>query len=259
VDLDLTDRVAVVTGASRGIGLAIVGALAAEGAHVIAGARTVSEDLERLVATDSVEAVRVDLADPNGPGVLVERAGDRLDILVNNVGGARTRLDGFVAVTDDQWLATMNLNFMAAVRAIRSAVPVMVGAGRGAIVNVSSVNAYLPDPGVIDYCAAKAALSNFSKALSKEFGPQGIRVNCVCPGPVSTDLWLGDSGVAATVAQASGQSAQDVAAGAAAQSVTGRFTHPSEVADLVLLLTSERTSNVTGASYAIDGGLVTTI
>jgi NAD(P)-dependent dehydrogenase (short-subunit alcohol dehydrogenase family) len=259
MDLNLMDRVAVVTGASRGIGLAIVSALAAEGAHVIAGARTVSEELDKLVATGSVEAVQVDLADPNGPAALVEHAGDRLDILVNSVGGAPTRLDGFVAVTDEQWLATINLNFMAAVRSTRCAIPIMVGAGHGAIVNVSSVNAYLPDPGVIDYCASKAALSNFSKSLSKEFGPQGIRVNCVCPGPVSTDLWLGDGGVAATIAKASGQSAQDVAAGAAAQSVTGRFTRPSEVADLVVLLASDRTGNVTGASYAIDGGLVTTL
>jgi NAD(P)-dependent dehydrogenase (short-subunit alcohol dehydrogenase family) len=259
MDLGLTDRVAVVTGASRGIGLAIVRALVDEGVHVIAGARTTSEELEALEETGAVRAVQVDLADARGPSTLVELAGDRLDILVNNVGAAPPRLEGFVEVTDEQWNTSINLNFMAAVRSTRSAIPIMTAAGRGAIVNVSSVNAFLPDPLVIDYSAAKGALANFSKSLSKEVGPLGIRVNAVCPGPVSTALWLGDDGVAQTVARASGQSAEDVAASAASQSVTGRFTHPNEVADLVVLLASDRTGNVTGASYTIDGGLVTTL
>jgi NAD(P)-dependent dehydrogenase (short-subunit alcohol dehydrogenase family) len=135
----------------------------------------------------------------------------------------------------------------------------MTAAGRGVIVNMSSVNAFLPDPAVIDYCAAKGALHNFSKSLSKEVGPRGIRVNAVCPGPVSTALWLGEGGVAQTVSRASGQKPEEVAASAAAQSVTGRFTRPEEVADLVVLLASDRTSNVTGANYTIDGGLITTL
>ena len=130
---------------------------------------------------------------------------------------------------------------------------------RGAIVNIVSVNAFLPDPELIDYCAAKAALANFSKALSKEVGPRGIRVNTVSPGPVSTGLWLGARGVAQTVAAAQGASAQDVAAHQAAEAPTGRFTAPEEVADLVLLLVGERAGNVTGADFVIDGGLVTTL
>jgi NAD(P)-dependent dehydrogenase (short-subunit alcohol dehydrogenase family) len=124
---------------------------------------------------------------------------------------------------------------------------------------VNSVNASLPDPLVIDYSAAKAALANFSKSLSKEVGPRGIRVNTVSPGPVSTGLWLGDQGVAASIAGATGAAAGDVAKQAAAQSVTGRFTRPEEVADLVLMLASDRTGNVTGADFAIDGGLITTL
>jgi NAD(P)-dependent dehydrogenase (short-subunit alcohol dehydrogenase family) len=106
---------------------------------------------------------------------------------------------------------------------------------------------------------AKAALANFSKALSKEVGPQGIRVNTVSPGPVSTALWLGDDGVAAAIARAGGGEPEAVATRAADDSVTGRFTHPQEVADLVLLLASDRTGNVTGADFVIDGGLVTTL
>jgi len=137
-------------------------------------------------------------------------------------------------------------------------VPHMVAAGGGTIVTVSSVNSFLPDPAVIDYCAAKAALTNFSKALSKELGPRGIRLNCVSPGPVTTGLWLGDGGVAQTVAAAGGPAAQDVAAGQAAQAATGRFTAPDEVADLVVLLASERAGNVTGSDFVIDGGLITT-
>jgi NAD(P)-dependent dehydrogenase (short-subunit alcohol dehydrogenase family) len=258
VELGLQDRVAVVTGASRGIGLAVARALAAEGVEVVAGARASSPELDALADAGRVRAVAVDLADPRGPAELVASAGDRIDILVNNVGAAPARLGGFGEITDEQWAASLNLNLMAAVRTTRAALPLLPAPG-GAIVTVCSVNAILPDPAVLDYCAAKGALLNFSKSLSKELGPRGIRVNTVSPGPVSTALWLGDGGVAQTVARASGQRPEDVAAGAAAQSVTGRFTTPEEVADLVVLLASDRTGNVTGADFTIDGGLITTI
>ena len=110
----------------------------------------------------------------------------------------------------------------------------------------------------MDYCTAKAALASFSKSLAKEVAPLGIRVNTVSPGPVATDLWLGGGGVAATVAAAAGGEPSDVAAGAAGQSPTGRFTEPAEVADLVVLLASGRAGNVTGADFVIDGGLIPT-
>jgi NAD(P)-dependent dehydrogenase (short-subunit alcohol dehydrogenase family) len=126
-------------------------------------------------------------------------------------------------------------------------------------VTTSSVNAFLPDPSVIDYSAAKAALTNFCKSLSKEVGPRGIRVNTVSPGPVATELWLGDDGVAATIARDRGGDAAAVAASAAAGAVTGRFTRPAEVADLVVFLASDRAANITGADVTIDGGLITTL
>ena len=258
MDLGLQGRVAVVTGASRGIGLAVVRALAGEGVRVIAGARQSSAELDELVSAQGVRVVLGDLTGPSGPAELVEVAGDRLDILVNNVGGAPVRTAGFLSVTDEQWLASISLNLMPAVRATRSALPLMLAAGGGSIVNISSVNASLPDPAVIDYSAAKAALSNFSKALSKEVGGQGVRVNTVSPGPVETALWLGEEGVAATVARATGSDAGDVVAKAAHDSVSGRFSRPEEVADLVLLLASDRTANVTGADFTVDGGLVPT-
>ena len=125
-----------------------------------------------------------------------------------------------------------------------------------------AVNAFFqPDAGTIDYGAAKAALVNLSKSLAQEFGSKGIRVNCVSPGPVATDLWLGDQGVAATVARASGVDAdtarERVVAGIGG-CATGRFTTPDEVAALIMMLASERTGNVTGASYVIDGDLIKT-
>jgi NAD(P)-dependent dehydrogenase (short-subunit alcohol dehydrogenase family) len=162
-------------------------------------------------------------------------------------------------VTDEMWGTTWNLNVMAAVRTTRAALPVMLETGAGAVVNTGSVNSRLADPLVIDYSAAKAALANFAKSLSKEFGPRGIRVNTVAPGPVATDLWLGPDGVAATVSAAGNIAPDDVAAGAARQMVTGRFSRPEEVADIVLLLASDRTANVTGAEFTIDGGLLTTL
>ncbi len=259
MELGLHGRRAVVTGASKGIGLAIVRALVTEGVHVIAGARTSSVELDELAATGSVEVVAVDLATADGPASLVRRAGDRLDILVNNVGLASVRINGFLEISDDQWWDSVNLNLMAAVRATRAALPIMFAAGRGAIVNIGSVNAMLPDPAVMDYSAAKAAVANFAKSLSKEVGPRGIRVNTVSPGPVETDLWLGDHGVAATVSRASGQLPEDIAKGAVATTATGRFSTPPEVAELVALLASDRAANVTGATFTIDGGLINTI
>ncbi len=262
MDLGLAGSVAVVTGASKGIGLAITRTLVAEGAYVVAGARQSSDELQALVDAGAADFVEINLAAPEGPAGLVAAAmagHQRIDVLVNNVGGASTRTDGSLAVTDDQWMASITLNLMAAVRTTRAALVPMLDVGKGSIVTTSSVNAFLPDPAVIDYSAAKAALSNFCKAISKEFGPRGIRVNTISPGPVSTDLWLGSAGVAAAVAGATGTDPDKVAAGAAAQSVTGRFTRPEEVGRLVTFLASDAAANITGADFTIDGGLITTL
>ncbi len=268
VDLGLRGKVAIVTGASKGIGLAIVKALAAEGVRVIAGARDVTGELSTLANGDAgggVIAMSVDLATAEGATQLAARAGElgRLDILVNNVGAVIVRLGGFLSVTDEQWQQSINLNLMSAVRTTRAALPVMLKGGSGAIVTISSVNSFLPDPGIIDYTASKAALTNFSKALSKEVGPRGIRVNTVSPGPVETALWLGDSGVAATVAKATGVDRETARKQVIEQQgglATGRFTRPDEVADLVLFLASDRVAgNITGSDFVIDGGLIKTL
>jgi NAD(P)-dependent dehydrogenase (short-subunit alcohol dehydrogenase family) len=259
MDLELDGRVAVVTGAGRGIGLATTRCLVEAGVRVVAGVRTSSEELDALAAGGSVEVVLGDLAEPEAPARLVAAAGPRLDILVNNVGAVTPRTGGFLEITDAQWEATLQLDLMTAVRAIRAALPPMLAAGRGVIATVGSVNAFLPDPVVLDYGAAKAALVNMLKALSKEVGPRGIRVVTVNPGPVATDLWLGRGGVAARLSQASGHSAEQIAQSAVAGTATGRFTTPDEVARLLVLLASDRAANVTGAGLTVDGGLVPTL
>jgi NAD(P)-dependent dehydrogenase (short-subunit alcohol dehydrogenase family) len=260
MDMQLSGKVAIVTGASKGIGLAITHALLAEGAHVVAGAREFGEADLQPDARTRVRRVAVDLSTPDGPNQLVHQAVSTfggLDIVVNNVGGVRPRLGGFGSLTDDDWNWSWNINFLSAVRATRAALPHLLERKAGSIVTVCSVNASLPDPLVIDYSAAKAALLNFSKSLSKEVGPKGVRVNTISPGPVSTGLWLGAGGVAATVAQGTGGTPDAVAHAAAAQSVTGRFTRPEEVADLVVFLASDLAGNITGADVIIDGGMTT--
>jgi NAD(P)-dependent dehydrogenase (short-subunit alcohol dehydrogenase family) len=259
VNLGLAGRRAVVTGASKGIGLAVARALTEEGVRVVAGARHGSAELDAL--TD-VTTILGDLTTAAGCEALLGAAAADLggiDLLVNNVGGVQPRTRGFLEVTDADWQWALEANLFSAVRATRAAVPHLLRSAPSAIVTVCSVNASLPDPGVIDYSAAKAALRSFCKSLSKELGPAGVRVNTVSPGPVETALWLGPGGVAETVAQAQGLDPAEVRAAAVAGIPTGRFTRASEVAQVVLLLAAETAGNITGTDVLIDGGMVTTV
>jgi NAD(P)-dependent dehydrogenase (short-subunit alcohol dehydrogenase family) len=261
MDLGLDGKVAVVTAASGGIGLAVTQALVAEGAQVVAGSRTT----ENLEGVDGVTAVALDLMEPDAPAQLVARAIEehgRVDVLLNNLGAAQMHLDGFLATTDEDFQWAFEINFMTALRASRAALADMVEHGSGAVVNVASVNSfYHPDSVVAAYGAAKAAMVNLTKALSQEFGPKGIRINAVSPGPVATDFWLGPNGVAATIGARMGVDA-DTARERIVEGMggipSGRFTTPEEVATLVVMLASGRTSNVTGANFVIDGGLIKT-
>jgi NAD(P)-dependent dehydrogenase (short-subunit alcohol dehydrogenase family) len=261
VDLNLAGKVAVVTGAGKGIGLAVTKALADEGAHVVAGSLT-TDSLDGL---KGVSPVAVDLSAHDGPARLIQHATEehgRLDVLVNNVGAVRMRTQGFLGTSDEDFAWAMQMNFFIALRASRAALTAMVEKGTGAIVNVASVNAFFqPDAATIDYGAAKAALVNLTKTLSQEFGPHGIRVNAVSPGPVSTDLWLGEHGVAETVARATGvdaETARKTIIAGIGGFATGRFTTPEEVAVLITFLASDRAGNITGSNYLIDGGLIKT-
>ena len=235
--------------------------LADEGAHVVAGSRSTGS----LDGLKGVTAVAIDLSAEEGPAQLIQRAIEehgQIDVLVNNVGAVRMRTEGFLGTSDEDFAWAMQMNFFIALRASRAALTAMAGRGAGAIINVASVNAFFqPDAATIDYGAAKAALVNLTKTLAQEFGPRGVRVNAVSPGPVATDLWLGEHGVAETVAKATGVDAdtarQSIIAGIGGFA-TGRFTTPQEVATLIAFLASDRAGNITGANYLIDGGLIKT-
>jgi NAD(P)-dependent dehydrogenase (short-subunit alcohol dehydrogenase family) len=261
VDLMLVDKVAIVTGASKGVGMAVTEALADEGALVVAAARGVSS----LQGLENVTAISIDLTKRDAPAELIRHTVNRfgrLDILVNNMGGTRLRLDGFLNTTDDDFEWALEMNFFTTLRASRAALTTMAMQGSGTIVNVASVNSFFqPDGTTIDYGAAKAAVVNLTKALAQEFGPQGVRINSVSPGPISTDLWFGENGIAEKFAAARDVdvcTARELIVASMGGIATGRFTTPEEVATLILLLASPRTGNVTGVNYLIDGGLIKT-
>ncbi|MEU1045270.1 SDR family oxidoreductase [Streptomyces sp. NPDC005897] len=259
MELHLNGKTALVTGAGRGIGLAVVRALAAEGVRVIAAARTPTPEVEAAGAIP----MAVDLSDPAGAERLVSEATAELggiDILVNNVGGGDGGLTGgFLDTTEAQWAEVVDLNFFATVRVTRAALPALLAA-HGAIVNVSSIGARVPHGGPIAYTTAKAALTAFGKALVHEFGPQGVRVNTVSPGPVRTAMWESRTGYGAELAASMGVSHAELLAGlpAAMGMLIDRLVEPDEVATLVTYLASPLAAATTGADFLIDGGAVKT-
>lgn len=264
MDLELKDHVTVVTGGSKGIGLAVTRTLLAEGARVVAVSRTHAPDLDELT-DDRLTHLGVDLMEAGAADRIVAHAVDTygaIDSLVNVAGGPPPGVEmprtSFMDASDAEWRAMFELNLFATVRLIRAAVPVMLRGGGGSIVNVSSAHARQPFPNA-DYSAAKAGLSNLTKALSEEYAPQGIRVNTVSPGPVRTPWWTEPDGVADILAARFGADRDQVMDDAIPEAVglsTGRLADPQEIADQIVLLVSPRSASTTGADIAVGSGML---
>ena len=264
MELGLHDRVAIVTGSSRGIGRQIALDLAREGAHLVLNARN-----EATLAGTAHEAeahgvrvvkVAVDLVEADAAELVVRSAVEtfgRLDILVNNAGGGGDPIR-LQKLTNDDWQQGFELNFFSSVRMASVCVPFMLERGWGRIVNVASTYGVEPGPYFGPYSAAKAALLNYSKNLSRAFSAQGVLSNCVIPGVTITEAI---TATAESAAAAQGTTADDVMARMMQQDpvAMGRFGSPDEVAAAVVFLASDAASWITGASLAVDGGTLRSI
>ena len=247
MDLRLAGKAIVVTGATSGIGRAIAAGLAAEGAQVVTASRSAEGP-----GVGEVAHVAADLFEPGGPESAVESAAaqlGRLDGLVNNVGFAA--IHGLEDLTDEDWLFSFRANVLSAIRATRAALPHLLVAGGGAIVNVASTAGRRPSLRMPDYSVTKAALLAFSRQVAETYAGKGIRCNAVIPGPTLTDAWLGKGGLAEQQGDR-----DDVLARAAAARPLGRFADPEEIAGVAVFLCSDAASYVTGAEWSASGGSV---
>ncbi|MFC9428351.1 SDR family NAD(P)-dependent oxidoreductase [Streptomyces sp. NPDC056987] len=261
MDLDLGGKRVLVTGGSKGIGLAIVKAFRAEGAEVVAVSRKTTPELEATGAT----FVSADLAEPAAPRRMVESVLEldpRLDVLVNNAGGGSMSGD---MLTDpfggaaDAWAGIFALNLGAAVETTRAALPALTRS-RGAVVSISSQNARDPRGVPLAYSAAKAALNVFSRGLAEQVAESGVRVNVVTPSGTRTPLLTGEDGFGAVMA-AHMEVDQEVLLAMVPQQagmVTGALIDPAEIARAVLLMASPTMASVVGSNWVVDGGALKT-
>jgi 3-oxoacyl-[acyl-carrier protein] reductase len=261
VDLGLAGRACIVTGASRGIGLATARMLAVEGARVLVTAR--GEDALRT-AVDQVgngaQGLVLDVRASDAGERAVqecERRFGSVDVLVNNAGTSRMRpLD---ELTDEDWQEQWELNVMGPMRLMRAVAPKMATAGFGRVVNVASSAGKRPSSTNMAYAVTKAAQLSLSRAFADLYAAKGVLVNAVAPGPVGSPLWMGEGGLGEQAAEARGVSLEEALETQRAKVPLGRFGTEEEIAAVVVFLCSERASYVTGAAWSVDGGTVATI
>jgi NAD(P)-dependent dehydrogenase (short-subunit alcohol dehydrogenase family) len=257
-DLQLTNRRALVTGGTKGVGAAVVETLVDAGVQVVAAARSVPTR-----PREGVHYVAVDLSTAQGASdvaKLVLKHLGGIDIIVNVLGGSSAPGGGFAALDDAEWSKELNQNLMPAVRLDRALLPSMIAQHSGVIIHVTSIQRVLPLPeSTIAYAAAKAALSTYSKALSKEVTPKGIRVVRVSPGWIETEAAVGLAERLAAQAGTDYEGGKQIIMKGLGGIPLGRPAKPTEVADLIAFLVSPRAASITGAEYVIDGGTVPTV
>ena len=256
MNLDLSGKRVLVTGGTKGVGRALVELFLVEGAQVLTCARQASSDLP------AEQFVQADLTTPADCETLVAAAQQRLgdvDIIVHVLGGSSAPSGGFAVLDDAQWQRELDLNLLPAVRLDRALLPAMLKRQSGVIIHVTSIQNRLPLPeATTAYAAAKAALSTYSKSLSKEVSPHGVRVVRVSPGWIETEASVA---LAERLAQEAGT---DYAGGkriimdALGGIPLGRPAKPAEVAELIAFLASPRAASITGSEFVIDGGTVPT-
>jgi NAD(P)-dependent dehydrogenase (short-subunit alcohol dehydrogenase family) len=248
----------LVTGGTKGAGEAIMRRFEASGARTATSAR-----VEPSSNVGEALFIRADLTTATGVEAVAEAVESDfggLDILVHCLGGSSTPGGGFMAATEEFWQSELNLNLLAAVRLDRLLVPRMIERGTGVVIHVASIQRRMPlHESTIAYAAAKAALASYSKSLSKELGPKGVRVNSVSPGWIMTTAAdhmvkrLAESG--GTDEETARQGIMDALGGIP----IGRPAWPDEIAELVAFLASDRAAAIHGAEYVIDGGTIPTI